>query len=241
MKNRKKLLIPACVAVVIACAIGAFLLTRDSNSGSAVLEGFVDNGLGELYSQGVPVDEMDLLTFGKYFGKMYPLPDDGLRYVKTVALPCDVHYYAHPGDWWPVLTLKKGQEVYVLSANGWLDDFVDNYDVGYGPRCWPDYRKGWRYGQPFATDDSHVDAWFSEDPAPKYYVKTEELEAVVGAFYDVNEEIVLKKTEWFDMLSKDFAECPYEEPSRERFVWCVTRYIDERLFQGGAFCSKDMS
>ena len=238
----KKLLIPVCALVVIACAVGVFFLTRQEESEPALLADFVDNGLGEPYSQNVPVDEMRFLDYGKYFGKMYTLLDDGMRFVKTVALPCDVHYYAHPGDWWPVLTLKKGQEVYVLSFYGWLDDFVDNYDLGYGPRCWPDYREGWRYGQPFATDDSHVDAIFGDDP--KYYVKTEELEAVVGAFYDVNEDIVEKKSlfgDGFTMFSKDFSECPYDEDdTRERFVWCVTRYIDERLFQNGVFCSRDM-
>lgn len=238
----KKILIPVCALVIIACAVGVFFLTRQEDREPALLADFVDNGLGEPYSQNIPLDEMNFLDYVKYLSKMYALPDDGLRYVKTVALPCDVHYYAHPGDWWPVLTLKKGQEVYVLSFYGWYDDFVDNYDLGYGPRCWPDYREGWRYGLPFATDDRRVDGFFGDDTM--YYVKTEELEAVVGAFYDVNEDIVEKKSlfgDGFTMFSKDFSECPYDEDdTRERFVWCVTRYIDERLFQNGVFCSRDM-
>lgn len=225
---KKKTVILCCVAAVIVCAVGAVFLMHDgSQDQPPAREGFVDNGLGEPYFRKVPLSKMDFVGYGKYFNTTYTLLDYPINFEQMFVLPCDVHYYKSPGNKKPVLTIPAGTEITMFPEPSIGNSFFDGRQVGYGLRCWPDYREGWRYGQPF-TNELIVDAFMGD--APKYYVKTSELGEVAGAFYDAYEDIFWDAIRVYD-----------GEKSREGFVYWVTRYIDERLFENGVFCSYDLS
>ena len=168
---------------------------------------FVDNGKNEPYAQGVPLHEMDFEAYEDYF--LNATTALGYNYTREIELPCDVNYYASKEDSKPVLTLKKGTTVYVMSSNGIVP-------IGYGFQCWPDYEKGWRYGYTFLKADFR----FIPDGAEMYYVKSNELEKVVGAFYKANQK----------KLKNYYRESQYKK--------LVTQYIDESLYLGGAYLSE---
>lgn len=210
MKKRVWLILA--VLVVAVSAVAAVVLLRDDGADDL---GFEDNGKGEPYSQGIPLNEMDFNIYWREYlsGTIYTLLDYGWEI--HISLPCDVHYYAEK-DGECVLTLPEGTEVTVFPGGS---PTVRTY--GYGLICWPDYEKGWRYGQPFVTGDEEVR--FMAGPA--YYVKTSELEAVAEAFYAVNEEILQKQG---------------ASRHADRYAKRITRYLDNELFDYGIFYSPEL-
>lgn len=132
-----------------------------------------------------------------------------LNYDRKLSLPCDVEYYDSKENPVPILTLEKGTQVYVLP-----DD--DRTIPGYGMCCWPDYEEGWRYGNPFLT----TDFTYIGEEYPMYYVKSAQLEKVVEVFYDNN----------LDSFGSSYR--------KEDYVRRTTQYIDQILYDNGAFISK---
>ena len=173
---------------------------------------FEYNKWEEPYSQGIPLDEMNFNVYRNYVALPVALTDS-VEFVREVKLPCDVCYYAHKEDSEPIIVLEKGLSVYVIPANRQYFG-----PPGYGLECWPDYQKGWRYGQPFVTDESETSSY----DAQKYYVRTSELEAVAKAFYQANSRLYRGQV------------------SAARYALVVTREIDVLLYKNGAFCSEEL-
>ena len=169
---------------------------------------FVDNGKNEPYAQGVPLHEMDFEVYEDY---ILPIAPVDYYYEREIELPCDIEYYASKEDSEPVLIYKKGTTVYVMGKD-------DLEPIGYGVRCWPDYEKEWRYGYPFFKTDFR----FIPDGAEMYYVKSEQLEKVAGAFYKIN------KTTLSNFYGKS------------QYIKFTTQYIDVFLYRGGAYLSESL-
>lgn len=151
---------------------------------------------------------MSLGVYDYYFRIVTPLgyPD----MTETIALPCDVRYYANPGDAEPVLTLTKGTNVHVgiHDANG------------SSIFCWPDYQKGWRYGSPLAAEESTGDTGTA-----MYFVRTADLKKVAKTFVDMN----------WDVLSRIFNSYSKTETTNS-----LVLRIDRSLYQEGCFDSPDL-
>ena len=198
-------------ALISALLMVSFLLGCKSGAQNTLKEEFKDNGKNQPYAQGIPLPEMDFTVY-------FPYVTDGVAainmgYTRNINLPCDVDYFQSKGDKAPALTLQKGTEVYILSRNN-----PNGIHIGYGLQCWPDYEAGWRYGQPLITHDFPLSAIIAEDPT-MYYVKTEQLLAVAGEFYDTNKISTISRTE-------------YQKKS--------VLFIDRCLYLNGAFCSPDL-
>ena len=176
-----------------------------------VMENFSDNQKNEPYARKVPLSEMDFEVYAEYFPTATTLIQ--YNYNRKISLPCDVEYYCAKEDSAPAVTLKEGTEVYIMSDDEIIPD-------GYGMICWPDYEDGWRYGQPFLTED------FSDSSVPEgtslYYVREEQLEKVAEAFYKSNQTHFEKKISADDYVKK------------------ITRYIDQILYDNGAYVSNSL-
>ena len=169
---------------------------------------FVSNLKAEPYFLNIPLDAMNFSIYDDYFCKNQALIDP--NYTKHITLPCDIHYYAKKDDTEPVLTLRKGTTVYILPG-----DTYTFPTVGYGLQCWPDYENGWRYGHPFLTSDITYDSV----TYPMYFVKSAQLEKVAKAFYKANTKQLKSQS------------------SASKFVNNIVGYIDQILYDNGAFCA----
>ena len=208
--KKRSAVILICAAAALSLAIVLLVAVQRKEKEYPKSE-FEYNKWDEPYSQGVPLDEMNFNAYRDYV----ELPEALIEFadfVKEIELPCDVRYYAHKEDSEPIIVLEKGLSVYVIPANR------QYFGPGYGLECWPDYQKGWRYGQPFAMDESGTSSY----DAQKYYVRTSELEAVAKAFYQANSRLYRGQV------------------SAARYALVVTREIDVRLYKSGAFCSEEL-
>lgn len=209
MKKASKLVLGIVVLLSVTTLIVCFVGTQRKEYPKSEFE---YNKWDEPYSQGIPLDEMNFNIYRNYVALPVALIDF-VEFVREVKLPCDVRYYAHKEDSEPIIVLEKGLSVYVIPANRQYFG-----PPGYGLECWPDYQKGWRYGQPFVTDESETSSY----DAQKYYVKTSELEAVAKAFYQANSRLYRGQV------------------SASRYALVVTREIDVLLYKNGAFCSEEL-
>ena len=92
----------------------------------------------------------------------------------------------------------------------------------YGMASYPDYKKGWRYAKPFAT--SLINNREAHDMEQCFYVRTDELKAVCGAYWDL-----LTSDPESEVWVYDFGGCAYEHFAdaslwaffygRKIFVW----------------------
>ena len=211
----KRIIIILLAAAVIATCLCVILLPHSEYS----QHNFTDNGLKEAYFRQVPLNEMDFNN--EFRGKHFRVAINPISfpYLSAIKLPCDIHYFSSPDDSEPVLTLKKGEKVLIVHENSY---FVFDDTIGYGLRCWPDYKKGWRFGLPFVFEEQDINAWENADQM--YYVKTSELEKIAQEYYDANID----------------AGTPLDCNLKSDFVDWVTRFIDHRLYTEGVFCSKDL-
>lgn len=216
MRKIKKKWVLICAVLVVAAVFPAFFGNQVERYQK---KDFVDNGLDLPYSQGVPLEDMQFRVYAKY---VEPKANAAVlaNWKVLIALPCDVRYYVHKTDDAPAITLKKGTEVYIYphGPRGTRRDFV----VGHGLYCWPDYQKGWRYGQPFSEDRNAeaVPLKSMFENSSMYFVRTEELERVAVAFYRANGGV--------------------PKLSENEFAFRITRFIDRELFRCGAFCSEEL-
>ena len=245
-KRTRNVIITACVGAVVAAAVlvGVFVgkpmverqqveqefagyqasRAEQESKGMYVWPQITSNP----YEEGVPVADMD----ESILNAMTPAVD-AMGYAQPenahfMALPEDLHYYSSPdasGE--PALTLKKGTVVALYGQ----ELGVPGNEIGYGCVCYPDYQKGWRYGQAFieteGADAMSVDAFYDKlESQPSYYVETTALERVLAEYYDLHrDDITYLKSEF---------------KSKGEFVHNTVRIMDHSLMESGLFCSPDL-
>ena len=209
MKRSTKL-----VAVALIISLLTFFLTSCQDAHAELEKNFQDNGKGEPYSQKIPLSEMDFTPYVEELFTVMITDATAHNYTSEIDLPCDVEYYTAKTDKTPAVTLEKGTTVYVLPS-----DEPDLPTVGYGMQCWPDYEKGWRYGQPFYKEEFKK-GMISRYGQPWYYVKSKQLEAVAREFCLVNNFYKYRN--------------PYS-PEKAGI-----EFIDRALYEYGAFCSPEL-
>lgn len=224
-KCTRNLIITACVAVVVVAAVlvGVFVVRPAMAEKKVSVENWKD-----YYHEEVPLTEIPWYILKRYAELAVALPEHGEPDPSgRLTLPIDVHYYTSPdtsGE--PALTLAKGTEVAAFSASGEL--YVTYIDIGYGYCCFPDYKKGWRYGIPFTTEDlSHGVGRDWENKADKYYVQTSELEAMAQAFWEANQD------------SPQIQATTENKGGKEGFVHWLVRLPDELMEKLGYFDAPD--
>ena len=208
MKRSTKL-----VAVALIISLLTFFLTSCQDAHAELEKNFQDNGKGEPYSQKIPLSEMDFTPYMEAIFNKMVIAAGAPNYTRKIVLPCDVEYYTDKTDKTPAVTLEKGTTVYVLPS----DD--PDFTIGYGMQCWPDYEKGWRYGQPFYKEEFKY-GMMSRYGQPWYYVKSNQLEAVAREFCLVNNFYNRRH--------------PYS-PEKAGI-----EFIDRALYEYGAFCSPEL-
>ena len=209
MKHRNRV-----ISLLLLLVITAMMLTGCRDAHAELEKNFQDNGKGEPYSQKVPLSEMDFTPYMEAIFNKMVIAAGSPNYTSEIVLPCDVEYYTDKTDETPAVTLEKGTTVYVLPS-----DDPEFPTVGYGMQCWPDYEKGWRYGQPFYKEEFKK-GMVSRYGQPWYYVKSKQLEAVAREFCLVN----------------NFYK--YRNPYSPEKAWI--EFIDRELYRYGAFCSPEL-
>ena len=209
MKRSTKL-----VAVALIISLLTVFLAGCRDAHAELEKNFQDNGKGEPYSQKIPLSEMDFTPYMEAIFNKMVIAAGSPNYTSEIVLPCDVEYYTDKTDKTPAVTLEKGTTVYVLPS-----DEPDLPTVGYGMQCWPDYEKGWRYGQPFYKEEFKY-GMMSRYGQPWYYVKSKQLEAVAREFCLVNDFYKSRN--------------PYS-PEKAGI-----EFIDRALYEYGAFCSPEL-
>jgi len=171
------------------------------------------------YQLGVPMDEMDLTAYSSYLPHVFAVPD--YPWTSRVVTPVTIRYYSEIPDRGtaPALEIKKGTRIVALPEDSKGSPL---HEAGYGYTGYPAYEKGWRYVRPFhLADGEHLP---SSDQY--YYVRIEDLKAVIGEVIKVN-PILLKEARWKGwnvQIAKHN----------------IATYLDQHLYRNGAYLSPDL-
>lgn len=229
-KSRKKWVILASAAVVVvgAVLVGIFVgkplwkqhefqQNRKIQIEQRKLE---DSEPLSFYDEGTPLSQAEPYELARVVPQaMALLSYEQPENARFFELPEDLHYYSQPdasGE--PAATIPKGTVVTLYeSSEGTFGDKME-----YGLCCYPDYQKGWRYGQMFVTGEKEGKE-FSDALAecPSYYVET-----IAAAFYDLHKEDVGYMRQFH---------------GKDDFVYRGVRIIDQYLYNGGYFLSPDFA
>ena len=234
-KSRKKWVILASAAVVVVAAVlvGIFVgkplwkqhefqQNRKIQIEQRKLE---DSEPLSFYDEGTPLPQVEPYELARVLPQaMALLSYEQPENARFFELPEDLHYYSQPdasGE--PAATIPKGTVVTLYeSSEGTFGDKME-----YGLCCYPDYQKGWRYGQMFVTGEKEGKE-FSDalGECPSYYVQTKDLETIAAAFYDLHKEDVGYMRQFH---------------GKDDFVYRGVRIIDQYLYNGGYFLSPDFA
>lgn len=207
------------IALLLGC--GARVLAAEQKN-KPLTEAFKPNTTVESWQETIrqlqnktPLEQIDLYTFVNF------APQDRAMVCFTGGrLHTTLHYYAHPGDLVPALTLKAGT---VVSAGGPIkENEEDMYRwIYYGTDySFPAYQAGWRYTRAYQPG--------GDPEAPKfYYIRTEELK----------KEFLAGLYEWFDREA--FSEEEQNEKCQESLD--ESFYVmDNKLYARGIYISPDL-
>ncbi len=234
-KSRKKWVILSCVAVVVIAAVlvgffvGKPLLRQrefeQHRKAQMELRHIEASEPLSFYDEKTPLSQVDPNELARVLPQaMAPIGYEQPENARFLELPEDLHYYSQPdasGE--PAATIPKGTVVTLYESSA---GFFDS-QMGYGLGCYPDYQKGWRYGQMFVTEAKEGDAFYQAlEDCPYYYVQTKELETIAAAFYDLHKEDVGYLGQFH---------------GKDDFVYRCVRLIDQYLYNDGYFFSPDFS
>jgi hypothetical protein len=172
------------------------------------------------YQQGTPMEQMDLAVYAPYFSGNSAEPAYTLTH--RIPSPVTLQYYEKipAGGEAPALEIPKGTTITAIPEGTKASAF---YETGYGYTSYPTYEKGWRYVRPFQTTETSDAAANGKH----YYVKLEALEAVLDKTIEANQPLraAIRQQKW--------------SISHGKFE--LTRFVDDKLHQHGAYLSPDLS
>lgn len=233
-KSRKKWVILSSVAVVVIAAVlvGFFVgkplwkqyKFQQNRQFRIEQRNLEDSEPLSFYDEGTPLSQAEPYELSRVVPQLialigYSQPENA----RFFELPEDLHYYSQPdasGE--PAVTIPKGAVVTLYESS--LGFFCNM--KGYGLCCYPDYQKGWRYGQMFVTGEIDENEFtYALAECPSYYVQTKELETIAAAFYDLHKGNI-----------------PYlRQFGKDDFVYRCVRLVDQYLYDDGYFLSPDFS
>lgn len=171
------------------------------------------------YQKRIPMEQMDLNAYLSYFPNVFSGGEYSLTH--RIKAPISLQYYTEvpTNDTVVALEIAKNTPIVAIPEGTKGSAF---YEVGYGYTSYPTYEKGWRYVRPFKTTkelDSASDEKY-------YYVKLESLESVLDKAIEVNRpfRVAVRQQNWIMDQGKHI----------------FTRYIDDVLYQHGAYFSPDL-
>ncbi len=171
------------------------------------------------YEQGMPMEQMDLTVYAPYF----PSTFTALYYPLThrIKTPVTLKYYDEiPNNETAVaLEIVKGTTIVAIPEATKGSAFQE---AGYGYTSYPTYVKGWRYVRPFIAEEGLNQAHYKQ----YYYVNIDSLEAVLDKVIEVNQPFhdAIRQQGW----------------SLNKGKHVIARYIDNALYQHGAYLSPDL-
>lgn len=172
------------------------------------------------YQQGIPIEKMDLTAYDSYFPNIFAAL--GYSLTHRIETPVTLRYYSEIPDDKAAFTLEipKGTTIVAIPEGTTGSAFQE---VGYGYTSFPTYDKGWRYVRPFVTADG-VNS--SADNEQYFYVSLDSLEAVLDKIIEANRPFhaAIRQQGWTLNKGKHV----------------IARYVDNALYQHGAYLSKDM-
>ncbi|MFD0961721.1 hypothetical protein [Paenibacillus chungangensis] len=171
------------------------------------------------YQQKIPMEQMDLTTYTPLFPMIFTAA--GYSLTHRIETPVTLKYYTKiPTDETAVtLEIVKGSTIVAIPEGTKGAPFLE---VGYGYTSYPTYERDWRYVRPFHTTEG-LDQANNEQ---FYYIHISSLEAVLDKVIEVN---------------KPFrAEIQQQRWSQEKGKHFLARYIDNALYQNGAYLSPDL-
>lgn len=185
---------------------------------------FEYNGTDTEYQKGVSLEEMDQQRYDHHLNSASTAL--GIPVNVTLKIPQTLKYYDSPDTDSEVVTeIPAGINVKIMvrgTDSGYWDIFSN---LGYGFWGYPTYEKGWRYVKPFLVGEEDKE-W---EELPYLYIRTEQLEELLGKCYDQNEA-----------LQKSVSEGDVCEPFKKRkFIQHNILYIDSRFYQEGIYLSPD--
>ncbi|MDD6176219.1 MAG: hypothetical protein PUC59_10765 [Firmicutes bacterium] len=161
-----------------------------------------------------PLEQIDLFLFTNFGPQDRMTVSMGSHRLRTT-----LRYYAHPGDLFPVLTLKAGTMAYPTAR---IDETEPDssrwiyYGVHYS---FPSYRSGWRYTRAYLPEEDEGEAQF-------YYVRTEDLKRELLAGIEESMERI--------QLSEEEREAYIEKTVQEFFI------LDHKFYTRGIYLSPDL-
>lgn len=171
------------------------------------------------YQLGIPMDEMDLTVYSPYLPLDMALPS--YPWTSRVVTPVTIRYYSGIPDRGtaPALEIKKGTKIIALPEDS---EGSPLHKAGYGYTSYPSYERGWRYVRPFQLADG--ERLPSSDQY--YYVRIEDLKAVIGEVIKVNPIIL--------------ADARRSGGNVETVKHNFATYLDKSLYWHGACLSPDL-
>lgn len=171
------------------------------------------------YQLEIPMGKMNLTAYSSLLPDVFTLPLYPLT--SRIVTPVTIRYYSEiPGhETAPALEIKKGTKIIALPEDSKGSPF---YEAGYGYTSYPTYEKGWRYVRPFRlADGEHLP---SSDQY--YYVRIEDLKAVIGEVIKVNPFMLteIRQQGWSVQTGKHN----------------IATYLDRILYRNGAYLSPDL-
>jgi len=174
---------------------------------------------GNPYQQGIPIEEMDLTAYDSYFPNIFAAL--GYSLTHRIEAPVSLRYYTDIPDDEAAFAFEipKGATIVAIPEGTTGSAFQE---VGYGYTSFPTYEKGWRYVRPFVT----AEGLDSADNEQYYYVNMDSLEAVLDKVIEVNQPFhaAIRQQGW----------------SLNEGKHVISRYVDNALYQNGAYLSPDM-
>ena len=205
------------LAAIFLCTV-LFRVGSNLYENHKLREGFSLSTDLSSYQQGTAMEEMDLTEYEEYFPTIFTLT--GYSLTHRIKTPVALRYYNDIPLDDSSIAYEIPKDTEILAIPKYING-APLYEIGYGYTSYPTYEKGWRYVRPFSTDNA-----INPGTGKYYYVRLEELEAVIKKVMDEN-KVMSKPQKYFYW-------------SDSRWIREVSLKIDSVFYSNGVYFSRDM-
>jgi hypothetical protein len=217
---KQKVRLKKAVLILSALFLAAAVLSVSSALyDSGKLEGAFQAESGAYqYADAAAGGKIDLSKISELYPSIEAAP--GFNSINELEAPVSICYYKSLGDKAPAYVVDRGSKI-LVKADGSVAS-----GIGYGIFSLPGNTRGWRIAKPFAGNGLPKDNNL-------YYVKLSDLQAVAGAWVDLNPGLVGASLEnhTLEKIYLFFYPAPIEK---------ITLSVDRVLYDRGVFLSPDL-